>query len=95
MRGISASWFPQSPFSPSYGLGFPHPPGSPRSSRSLFVSKALAASFRVAIIKVIVLFTYVGDYVSAHQRANPQVRPYNRFPYFYERNLVSRVPLPG
>jgi len=29
--------------------------------------------------------------VSAHKRAHTQVRPYNSFSYFYERNLVLNM----
>ena len=35
------------------------------------------------------LLIYKGrTYVSAHRRAHKQVRPYDRFSYFYERNVV-------
>jgi hypothetical protein len=30
--------------------------------------------------------------MSAHEKANPQVRPCNSFSYFYERHLVSGDP---
>jgi hypothetical protein len=49
-----------------------------------------AFSYQVALIQVIYLFLLYGrTYVSAHRRAHTQVRPYNSFSYFYERNLVS------
>ena len=46
-------------------------------------------SYKVALIQVIYFFLLWHTQVSAHKSTPAQVRPYDSFSCFYERNLVS------